>query len=104
MKEFSHIGIPTSVVQPNEIYIEGGKLYVTDFNLSESKIEWLRFEEDSPLPEQLKTIAHVAFEVDDIDQALAGKEILIEPFEPMEGIKVAFILDEGAPVEFMQKI
>jgi hypothetical protein len=104
MKDFSHVGIPTSVVQANEIYLEGAKVYVTDFNVSENKIEWLRFEDDSPLPEQLKTIAHVAYEVDDLDQALAGKEILIEPFEPMEGLKVAFILDEGAPVEFMQKL
>lgn len=103
MKEFSHIGIPTTTVKPDEIYIEGGNLYVTDFNLSENNIEWLRFEEDSPLPELLKTVPHVAFEVDDLDAALAGKEILLEPFEPMEGIKVAFIIDEGAPVEFMQK-
>lgn len=104
MKEFSHVGIPTSTVKDNEIYLEGGKLYITDFNLSENKIEWLRFEDDSPLPEELKTIAHVAYEVDDLDKALAGKNVLIEPFEPMEGIKVAFIMDEGAPVEFMQKI
>ena len=104
MKEFSHIGIPTDIVREGEIHLADAKLYVTDFNQSESKIEWLRFEEGSPLPEQLKTIAHVAFKVDDIDAALAGQEVLIEPFEPMEGLKVAFILDEGAPVEFMQEV
>lgn len=104
MKEFNHIGIPSSVVREEEIYIEGAKLYVTDFNKSENRIEWLRFEEDSPMPEQLKTIAHVAFMVDDLDKALAGQEILIEPFEPMEGLKVAFVLEDGAPVEFMQEL
>jgi hypothetical protein len=103
MKEFNHIGIPSSVVREEEIHIEGAKVYVTDFKKSENRIEWLRFEEDSPMPEQLKTIAHVAFMVDDLDQALEGQDILIEPFEPMEGLKVAFVLEDGAPVEFMQE-
>lgn len=103
MKEFNHIGIPSSVVREEEIYLEGAKLYVTDFKKSENRIEWLRFEEDSQMPEQLKTIAHVAFMVDDLDKALEGQEILIEPFEPMEGLKVAFVLEDGAPVEFMQE-
>ena len=104
MKEFSHIGIPTTVAREGEIHLEGGGVYITDFQSHPNKIEWLRFEENSPLPEVLKTVAHVAFEVDDLDVALAGNEILIEPFEPVEGLKVAFILDDGAPVEFMQKI
>ena len=104
MKEFNHIGIPSSVVRADEIYIEGAKVHVTDFNKSENRIEWLRFEEDSPMPEQLKTIAHVAFMVEDLDKALEGQEVLIEPFEPMEGLKVAFVLEDGAPVEFMQEL
>ena len=103
MKEFSHIGIPSTEKRDNESYLEGARLYVTDFAASENKIEWLRFEDDSPMPEELQTIAHVAFKVDDLDAALEGQEILIEPFEPMEGLKVAFILENGAPVEFMQE-
>ena len=104
MKEFSHIGIPSKVTRQGEIHLEDAKLFVTDFNESANKIEWLRFEDGSPMPEQLQTTAHVAFMVDDIDAALAGQEILIEPFEPMEGLKVAFILEDGAPVEFMQEV
>lgn len=38
MKEFSHIGIPTSVARYGETYLEGAKLYVTDFNASPNKI------------------------------------------------------------------
>jgi hypothetical protein len=104
MKQFSHIGIPSKVVRSGETYLEGAKLYVTDFAASENKIEWLRFEDGSPMPEQLQNVAHVAFMVDDLGQALEGREILLEPFEPMEGLKVAFILDDGAPVEFMQEM
>lgn len=103
MKEFSHIGIPTSVPHAGESYMEDGKVFVTDFNDSPNKIEWVRFEEGSPMPEALQTTAHVAFMVDDLDAALDGQEILIEPFEPAAGVKVAFILEDGAPVELMQE-
>jgi len=102
MKKFHHIGIPTTRSRPGETYLEDARLHVTDSGASEHHIEWLRFEDGSPLPEVLKTTAHVAYEVDDLDAALAGREILLEPFTPMEGVRVAFILDDGAPVEFMQ--
>jgi len=102
MKTFHHIGIPTTKERAGETYLEGANLFITDPEASENRIEWLRFEEGSPLPEVLKTTAHVAFRVDDLDAALEGQEILMEPFEPMEGVRVAFILEDGAPVELMQ--
>ncbi len=102
MKKFSHIGIPTSVVREGENYLEGGKVYVTDFSTNANKIEWLRFEDGSPMPEALQTTAHVAYQVDDLDVALEGQDIIVEPFSPMDGVRVAFIMDDGAPVEFMQ--
>ncbi|MBT8037000.1 MAG: hypothetical protein KJO21_05600 [Verrucomicrobiae bacterium] len=104
MKEFSHIGIPTTVARENEIYLEDAKLYVTDFNENDNSIEWLRFENDSPLPEPLKTTAHVAYKVDDLEKFMATGETLVEPFSPMDGLLVGFILNDGAPVEFMQEI
>ncbi len=62
----------------------------------------MRFESDSPLPELVKTVPHVAFEVDDLEQALIGKQVLIEPNSPTIGVMVAFIIDNGAPVELLQ--
>ncbi|NWK54699.1 hypothetical protein HW115_03690 [Verrucomicrobiaceae bacterium N1E253] len=104
MQEFNHVGIPTTFEREGETYLEDAKLYITDFANHPYKIEWLRFEEDSPMPEILKTTAHVAYMVDDLEKAMEGKQTLLEPFEPMEGLRVAFILDDGAPVEFMQEI
>jgi len=46
MRKFNHVGIPTTILQKDENFMEGAKLYVTDFNLSPNKIEWLRFESD----------------------------------------------------------
>lgn len=52
-------------------------------------IEWMRFEADSPLPELVRTVPHVAFEVEDLEAALEGHEVLIAPNPPSEGIRVA---------------
>ena len=102
MKNFHHIGIPTTKQHDGETYLEGAKLFITAPDDSENRIEWLRFEEGSPLPDVLKTTAHVAYAVEDLDAALEGQSILMEPFEPMEGVRVAFILEDEAPVELMQ--
>jgi len=54
------------------------------------------------VPEIVRTVPHIAFAVDDLDEALKGREILIAPTEPSVGVRVAFILDDGAPVELLQ--
>ena len=100
--KFSHIGIPTSETKENEIYLDGAKLFVTDYKTCDYAIEFLRFEADTPMPELLQTTAHVAFEVDDMTAALEGKDVIIPPFEAMPGVQVAFIVYNGAPIEFMQ--
>jgi hypothetical protein len=101
-KEFHHIGIPSAVQQPNEIHLAPSKLFITDATQSEHRIEWLRFEPGCPMPELLQTVAHVAFTVDSLDEALAGRNVIVQPFVPMEGLRVAFIEDQGAPIEFLE--
>ena len=101
-KEFHHIGIPTTQPQANEIYLESIKLFITDASQSPHHIEWTRAEPGCPFPEVLKTTAHVAYTVDNLDEALAGRKIIVEPFFPMEGVRAAFIDDAGAPVEYLE--
>ena len=62
----------------------------------------MRFEPQAPVPELVRTVPHVAFEVDDLSAEIAGKEILIAPNSPSPGVTVAFIVENGAPVEFLQ--
>ena len=102
MRKLNHIGIPTNQVMPNENYMEGAKLYVTDFAESPNKIEWLRFEEGSPMPELLQTTAHLAYEVDDLEAELKGAEVILEPFQPNPDLTIAFVVEEGAPIELMK--
>lgn len=99
---YNHIGIPTDTPRDGERYLAEFKMYTQGYMDSPYGVEWLRFEPDCPLPELVKTVPHVAFIVDDLGAAITGKEILIEPNSPIEGMTVAFITDNGAPVEFMQ--
>ena len=102
MKKYHHVGIPTTTPRPGEIYLEEYKAYCTDHESNPYGIQWMRYEADCPLPELVKTVPHVAFEVDDLEAALEGQEILIEPNSPSPGAVVAFIVCDGAPVEFLK--
>jgi hypothetical protein len=102
MRRYHHLGIPTRVKREGERYIEAFKMYVSGYEDSPYGVEWMRFEADSTLPELVKTVPHVAFEVDNLNEELEGQEILIEPNSPSEGILVAFIVHNGAPIEFLQ--
>ena len=62
----------------------------------------MRFEDDCALPEIVKTIPQIAFEGDDLREALKGRKVIIEPNSPSDGVEVVFIEDNGAPVELMQ--
>ena len=102
MKKYHHLGIPTTTPRPGETYLEEHKAFCTDHESNPYGIQWMRFEADCPLPELVKTVPHIAFEVDDLEAALAGQEILIGPNSPSEGVLVAFVVCDGAPVEFLQ--
>ncbi len=100
--KYHHIGIPSKVIREGETYLEQYDVYVSGYDASPYGIEWMRFGPNSPLPELVKAVPHVAFEVDSLEEAIAGKELLIEPNIPSEGVRVAFIVDHGAPVEFLE--
>ena len=100
--KYHHIGITTDKPREDEYYLEEFKMYVSGYEDSPYGIEWMRFDPDCPLPELVKTIPHIAFEVDNLVEAITGKEILIEPNSPSEGVMVAFIVEDGAPVELME--
>jgi len=99
---YHHMGIPTQTPRPGEVYLPELKIHVSGFKSSPYGIQWMRFDADAPYPEIIKTVPHVAFEVDDLVAALEGKEILTLPNSPSEGVMVAMIVDNGAPVELLE--
>ena len=98
---YHHLGIPTDVVKPNERYSENFKMYTTD-NDGDFRIQFHRFDKDSPLHPIIKNNPHVALQVDNLEMAIKGREILLGPYEPIERYKVAIINDAGLPVELIE--
>ncbi len=101
-RRYHHIGIPTSERREGERLIKNRATFVSGYETSAYGIEWMRFEPEAQVPELVRTVPHVAFEVDDLSAEIAGKEILIAPNSPSPGVTVAFIIENGAPVEFLQ--
>ena len=62
------------------------------------------FEADSPVTGPIRDLPHVAFRLEGIaiGDALAGEDVILEPFVPMPGLKVAFFLKDGAVFEYME--
>lgn len=101
--EFDHIGVPTSEPKEGEVWIEATRVWVTEARKHPYRIEWLRYADDSPVPAFMKTTAHVAYKVADLEAALRGKNVVLGPFTSDLDDTVAFIrTDDGAVVEFMQ--
>ena len=99
---YHHLGIPHAEPRAEEEHLEHLGIHVCGFETSPYGIEWIRFDPHSSVPDIVKTVPHVAFSVDNLEEALAGKEILIAPNAPSSGVRVAFILDDGAPVELLE--
>jgi hypothetical protein len=101
---YHHLGIPTNKAIEGEIYLPQFKLYVSGFDSSPYGIEWMRYEPDSPIDDLIKSVPHIAFEVDDLEAELRKHDlkILTPPNAPGEGIRVAMILHNGAPIELIE--
>ena len=102
--EFHHIGIPTTKKQKNENYIDKLKFFVSGFSTSPFGIEWMRFENDSPIDDLIKNVPHIAFKVDDLDYELDNRDfkIITMPNSPSGGVRVAMIEHNGAPIELIE--
>lgn len=100
--KYNHVGIPTAGPFDAEIPLPHLKLTCSDHKSNPYGIQWMRYWDGAPYPDLVKKVAHVAFEVEDLDAAIAGQKVIIQPNSPSDGVIVAFIEVNGAPVELMQ--
>ncbi len=102
--KYHHLGIPTNIKMPDERYLPHLKFYVSGFNTSPFGIEWMRFDDDCPISDLIKSVPHIAFEVEHIDKELQvhNFEIISEPGVPSEGVRAAMIKYNGAPIELIE--
>lgn len=66
--KYNHIGIPTTAHFDGEIPLPHLKVTVSDHQNNPFGIQWQRYWDDAPYPDLVKTVPHVAFEVNDLNE------------------------------------
>jgi hypothetical protein len=102
MRVFDHVGIPTADKQAGEMYVEATKVWVTDPARHPHRVEFLRFEADSPVHGPVRDLPHTAFRVERLEDELGDVEVLLGPFNATDTLRVVFVLRDGAVFEFME--
>jgi hypothetical protein len=104
MKKFHHMGLTTTETQPNEDYVAPSKCWVTDPNTHPYRVELLRYEPASTVAADFQALPHVAWEVDELEPYLEGKEVVIAPFDVDDPpfARVAFTIEDGLYNEYMK--
>ncbi|SDW13015.1 hypothetical protein SAMN05444487_101352 [Marininema mesophilum] len=100
--EYHHIGIPTDKSQKDERYSPLFKMYTSDSESKDFRVQWHRFEPDSSIHPLIQRMPHIAFKVNDIQLAIEGKKVILEPYYPFERFCVAMIEEDGLPIELIE--
>ena len=100
--KYHHLGIPSKEKRDNEIYFPHLKLSCVPGIKNAYGVEWTRFDDDADYPDIVKQYAHVAFEVDSLEKAIEGEQVIVEPGEIMNGVMAAFINVLDAPIKLME--
>ncbi len=102
--EFDHIGIPAANKRPGMRFLESKRLWLTSPADHPFRVEWLWYEVDSTEVSLIRTMPHVAYRVESLEEAMKGHAVLAEPFDVFGEVRVSFIEVDGAPVEFVQAL
>ncbi|MGI8783916.1 MAG: hypothetical protein ACR2L2_09760 [Acidobacteriota bacterium] len=102
MRKFHHTGVITDIPQSGEVYVEATKVWITNPDDHPYRIEFLRFESDSPVTGPVRDRCHTAYVVDCLTAAFEGENVLLGPFDAFEGLRVVFIEKDEAVIEFME--
>jgi hypothetical protein len=100
--QFDHIGVVTAGKKPGETFVPATRVWRTDAQRHPFRVEWLRYEPDSPVVGPVREMPHVAYRVDDIQSAAEGMKVLLEPFDVGPRIVGFYQTTDGAVVEFVQ--
>lgn len=100
--KYHHSGIPRVASWDREIRVPHLKLAYLPGKYNAFGVELLRFEEGNANPDIIKFIPHVAYEVDDMNEAMKGENVVYGPNRETPGIAVSMIGVAGATVEFLE--
>ncbi|ABO46301.1 helicase [Francisella tularensis] len=99
--KYHHIGIPVTEPRPGERYSPSMDMYTSGGELP-GRVQYHRFGPKCSLDKLIQTMPHIAYKVSDLDQAIKDKNILLKPYFPIEGFRVAIIEENGAIIEFIE--
>ena len=95
---YMHIGIPITNRKPNMTYNEGAKFWVSNVDDYDYKIEYLKFEEGTPFPDEIHRNPHVEKYIADADSVICGPMAAND-----KGDRLAFVWKDGAILELYQE-
>lgn len=102
MRTFNHIGLVSDKIPEDAVYNEGLSVWLTDFNTSPNRIEFLKFEEGSCMPGLVQKQGHIAHTVPSLEEELKGKKVIFGPTVCSDTLTTAFIEEEGISIELME--
>lgn len=100
---YMHVGIPVTNKKEGMTYNDDMKLWMSNPDDYDFKIEYLKFEEGGPFPEEMHHAPHVAYKVDDAEPYLAKADrVLFGPAEIGPGVRIAFIKMDDTIIELYE--
>ncbi len=100
---YMHIGIPVTDLKEGMTYNEDMKLWMSNPDDYDFKIEYLKFEAGTPFPAILHHNPHVAYLVDDIEAYVAKADQVIFPITAAsETARLAFVIMDDAIIELYE--
>ena len=102
--QFDHIGIVTTDKKSGERFVPETRVWRTDAQAHPFRVEWLRFEPDSPVTGPLREMTHIAYRVASVEaitEAGKGMKVLLEPFDAGFAVAGFFESSDGAVIEFL---
>ena len=99
-RQYHHFGIHVTEDVPGTEWIDLGKTWLNNPNHHPQRIEWI-FHQPGTYEPGRTFQPHICYTVDDLDAAVAGKEILRGPDELAFG-RAAFVFEDGIEVEYIQ--
>lgn len=102
--QYMHIGIPVTTKKPGMTYNEGMKIWMSNPDDYDYKIEYLKFEEGTPFPEIMHKNPHVAYKVDDADRYMKdADQVIFGPVNLAENIRMAFVIKDDTIIELYEE-
>lgn len=100
--KYLHVGIPITNKKPGMTYSDELKIWMSNPDDHDFKIEYLRFEEGTPFPEIMHKNPHVAYEVEDLDKYLAeADQVIVPPMAISAEMTIAFIIKDDVIMELI---